>query len=76
MESFCQNGCSLHRISRPGVRNRLDITRVFGAVAEGFAEALHRVVDALIEFDESVGRPEASLKFFSGDEVARFFEEN
>jgi hypothetical protein len=57
-------------------RNRLDVTRSSGAVAKSFAKALHRIVDALIEFDESVGRPEALLEFFSGNELAGFFEEN
>jgi hypothetical protein len=57
-------------------RKSFDITRSPSFVSQGFAEALHRVVDTLIEFNESIGRPQALLKFFPCDELARFFEEH
>jgi hypothetical protein len=58
------------------LRNRFDVTRGFGFVAQGFAQALHRIVDTLIEFDKGIGRPKALLKFLSGDELAGFFQKN
>ena len=54
----------------------LDVTRSLSFIAEGFAEALHRIVDTLIEFDEGVGRPEALLKCFLGNKLPGFFEKN
>lgn len=57
-------------------RNRLNVTRGFGVITKGFAKALDSVVDALIEFDVRVRGPQATLKLFSSDELAGFFEKD
>jgi hypothetical protein len=57
-------------------RKRLDITRSLGVIAQGFAQTLHRVVDAFIEFDEGIRGPEALLKLFFRNELPGFLEEN
>jgi hypothetical protein len=57
-------------------RNRLDVTRSLSFISESLAETLHCVVDALIEFDEGIGWPEALLKLFLGDDLTGPFEED
>ena len=47
-----------------------------GKGCHGFAEAFDCIVDALIEFDESIGWPKTLLKFFFGNELAGFFKKN
>ncbi len=34
------------------------------------------VVDALIEFNESIGRPQTALKFFTSNDLPGFFEKD
>jgi len=47
-----------------------------GKGCHGFAEAFDCIVDALIEFDDSIGWPKTLLKFFFGNELAGFFKKN
>lgn len=51
-------------------RNGFDITRAFGAIGKNFPEALDAVIETVFEVDERVGGPEATLKFFTGDQFA------
>jgi hypothetical protein len=57
-------------------RDRLDVTRSLSFVSESLPETLHRVVDALVEFDEGIGWPEAFLKLFLADDLTGPFEED
>ena len=53
-------GNQLHRRDEPvtTLGQRLDETRVFRGIAEGLAELVHRFVEAVIEIDPGVRRPE------------------
>ena len=51
-------------------RHRLDEPRVLRGVAERLAEPVHRAVEAVIEVDEGVRRPEAGAQVVAADELA------
>jgi len=50
--------------SVPTAVESLDVLRIFSVIVERLAELLHGTVEAQIEIDEHVGRPESFLQFF------------
>jgi hypothetical protein len=52
-------------------RERLYVARGFGCVAQSLPQTLNRVVDAVVEIYEGVGRPYSLLEFLSANYFAR-----
>ena len=67
----------LHRCNEPvpTLRKRFDETRTIGGVPEGFAKAVHRLVQPAVEVDKGVRRPDVPLQFLACDDLARAFEQ-
>src|SRR5262249_26494982 len=57
------------------VRNRLDEARVSRRIAERFAQALDRCVQAVLEVDEGVVRPQARAQLVAGHDGPRRLQE-
>jgi hypothetical protein len=55
-------------------RKGFDETRVLVGIAESAAQHQDRSVHAVLEIDESVGRPQAALQLFSCEQLAGLFE--
>jgi hypothetical protein len=51
-------------------RQSLDEARIIGRIPQRLAQLLDRRVDAVLELDEGVGRPQRLLQFFAGDNLA------
>jgi hypothetical protein len=51
----------------PTLGQGFDETRVFGGIAEGFAQFVNRFVEAVIEIHERIGRPKAAAQLLAGD---------
>src|SRR6266849_60734 len=52
-----------------------DETGTVGGITESVAEAFDSGIEAMIEVDEGVGRPELALQFFAGNKLAWFGQE-
>ncbi len=63
---------SLHRRDKPvtSAGQRFNESRLVGRVAEHLAKARNRIVKAMVEIDEGIGRPNLSPKLLSRDHLA------
>ena len=55
---------------------RLDEARFVGRILQRIAQPLHRVVQALLEVNESVCRPDLLLQFVAGNDLARMLQQH
>ena len=53
-----------------------DEARVVGRIAEYLADLVDGFVQAVVELDEGVGRPQLLTQFFTGDNLARPLEQD
>jgi len=56
-------------------RQRFDVARFLNRIAQYFANAGNCVVNAMIEIDEGISRPDLTLKFFASHDVASSFHQ-
>ena len=56
--------------------NGLDEFGVIRRIGESIAQALDRIVQAILKVNEGAGGPQGLLDFFAGDEFARVRQEN
>lgn len=56
--------------SIPSLRQCLDEPGIIGVVAQGFAQAVDRLVESPVEINESAGRPKPLLKLFACQNLA------
>jgi hypothetical protein len=54
----------------------LDIERSLGGIAQGFPQAIDGIVDAMIEVDEGVRRPNSPLQLVALDYLSGLLQEN
>ena len=57
-------------------RNCFYETGIFGRVAQDFPQPHYRIVQPVVEIDESVALPETVAQFVSRDDLARVFQEH
>src|SRR6266566_1384508 len=64
--------CSIHWRDKPvsAPRQRFDIARLLGGVAEHLPQAGNRIVEAMVEIDESVGGPNLRSQLFASNQIA------
>jgi hypothetical protein len=76
MRSF--DGSGVDRSDEPiaAFRQCLNQPRLIRGVAEGFADAINRLVQPSIEVDEGVRRPQALLKGFARDQLPGLVEQH
>ena len=56
-------------------RKRFDEARILVRITQGAAERLDRCVYAVLEINEGVRRPQASLQFFACEQLAGLFQQ-
>jgi hypothetical protein len=59
----------------PAARQCLDEARIRRRVVQRVSQAADRVVQAVIEFDERIRRPQRPLQLLAGDDAHRVFDE-
>jgi len=57
-------------------RYGFDESRLFGGIAEGFSQPVHRRIEAMLEIDKGVARPEPAMQLLPTDQVSRLFQQN
>ena len=62
----------LHRRDKPvsAARQRFNVARHLGGVAERLAKARNRIVQAMVEIDERVGGPNLRAQLLASDHIA------
>lgn len=51
-------------------------TRILGRVPENFAQLHHTIIEAMVEVDKGISRPQPVAQFVAGNCLARLFEEH
>jgi hypothetical protein len=59
----------------PAASYGFDVSRFFGGVVEGGAQAVNRCVQTVVEINEGIGGPDSFLKFFAGCNLTRIFQQ-
>src|ERR1700684_3798321 len=57
-------------------RQGLDVPRIIGGISQGAPEGLYRRIDAVVEIDDRIIRPQPALDFLAGDDLAPTFKEH
>jgi hypothetical protein len=78
---FVSNRSRFHYLHRgdeaiASPRQRFYKTGIFSRVAQGIAQLVHRYPQAMVEIDRGCRSPKLPLKFFSGDDLARLFQQS
>lgn len=65
-----------HQETVAAAREGFDETGVVGRIAQGLAQLVDGLVQAVIEIDERVGGPEPITQFFASDDLAGIFKQH
>ena len=76
VSSFGSSSLDLADEAVATLRQRLDIARCIGFVAERLAQFLDRRVQAVVEINERVGGPEALANLLAGDQLAGLLQQD